>query len=99
MRGYVAKRRNRFYAVIYEGIDPVTGHERRRWHPAGTDRAAAEQLTGAALRPITAATIAAAHRSDARRLSHPHVAPVEAGDAAAEHMGHLPPQHRASCTP
>ena len=55
MRGYVAKRRNRFYAVIYEGIDPVTGRERRRWHPAGTDRAAAEQL---------AARIAADHRGD-----------------------------------
>ncbi len=30
VRGYVAQRRNRFYAVIYEGIDPVTGRERRR---------------------------------------------------------------------
>jgi integrase len=44
MRGYVAKRRNRFYAVIYDGIDPISGRERRRWHPAGTDRAVAEQL-------------------------------------------------------
>jgi len=44
MRGYVAKRRSRFYAVIYEGIDPITGRERRRWHPAGTDRGQAEQL-------------------------------------------------------
>ena len=25
MRGYVAKRRDRFYAVIYEGIDPIAG--------------------------------------------------------------------------
>jgi hypothetical protein len=38
MQGYVAKRRNRFYAVIYEGIDPITGRERRRWHPAGIDQ-------------------------------------------------------------
>ena len=44
MNGYVAQRRGRFYAVIYEGLDPVTGRERRTWHPAGTDRAAAEQL-------------------------------------------------------
>jgi integrase len=44
MNGYVAKRRGRFYAVIYEGLDPVTGRERRRWHPAGTDRAAAQHL-------------------------------------------------------
>ena len=44
MNGYVAQRRGRFYAVIYEGLDPVTGRERRTWHPAGTDRAAAERL-------------------------------------------------------
>ena len=44
MRGYVAQRRNRFYAVIYDGIDPITGRERRRWHPAGTDRTHAQRL-------------------------------------------------------
>jgi len=44
MNGYVAQRRGRFYAVIYQGLDPVTGRERRTWHPAGTDRAAAERL-------------------------------------------------------
>ena len=44
MQGYVARKGDRFYAVIYEGIDPNTGRERRRWHPAGTDRASAEQL-------------------------------------------------------
>ena len=60
MQGYVARRRDRFYAVIYEGIDPLTGRERRRWHPAGTDRAVAEQL---------AAELAAQHntQSGARR--------------------------------
>lgn len=44
MNGYVAQRRGRFYAVIYEGRDPVTGKERRKWHPAGTNRAEAERL-------------------------------------------------------
>ena len=44
MNGYVARRRGRFYAVIYEGRDPITGKELRRWHPAGTDRAEAEAL-------------------------------------------------------
>lgn len=44
MNGYMAQRRGRFYAVIYEGRDPVTGKEIRRWHPAGTDRAGAERL-------------------------------------------------------
>ena len=27
MNGYVARRRGRFYAVTYEGRDPVTGKE------------------------------------------------------------------------
>jgi integrase len=44
MNGYVAQRRGRYYAVVYEGRDPVTGKERRTWHPAGTDRAEAERL-------------------------------------------------------
>jgi integrase len=44
MKGYVKKRGNRYYAVIYEGRDPVTGKEHRSWHPAGTDRAEAERL-------------------------------------------------------
>lgn len=44
MNGYVAQRRGRFYAVIYEGRDPVTGKEVRRWHPASTDRSEAEHL-------------------------------------------------------
>lgn len=44
LNGYVAQRRGRFYAVIYEGRDLVTGKERRKWHPARTDRAEAERL-------------------------------------------------------
>jgi hypothetical protein len=46
VQGYVVAKGNRFYAVIYEGIDPFTGRERRRWHPAGVDRDAATQLAG-----------------------------------------------------
>jgi integrase len=44
MKGYVACKGDRWYAVIYEGLDPVTGRERRRWHAAGNDRANAEKL-------------------------------------------------------
>ena len=44
MQGHIARKRDRYYAVIYEGLDPVTGKERRTWHPAGTDRAEAEAL-------------------------------------------------------
>lgn len=44
MSGYIARRRNRYYVVIYDGTDPATGKEKRSWHPAGTDRAEAERL-------------------------------------------------------
>src|SRR5688500_11980502 len=60
MKGHVRQRGDRFYAVIYEGLDPVTGQEIRRWHPAGTDRAAAERLAAKRARESEA-------RSDATR--------------------------------
>lgn len=41
---HVRRRSDRFYAVVYEGLDPVTGKEIRKWHPAGTDRSDAERL-------------------------------------------------------
>ena len=44
MKGYVARKSNRWYAVVYEGVDPISGRERRSWHAAGTERADAERL-------------------------------------------------------
>ena len=44
MKGYVARKGNCWYAVIDQGLDPVTGRERRRWHTAGTSRADAVKL-------------------------------------------------------
>ena len=38
------ERNARFYVVAYDGIDPVTGRERRRWHPAGRSREDAEAI-------------------------------------------------------
>ena len=40
MRGYLVKKGDRFYAVVYEGTDPLTREERRCWtarddRPAG----------------------------------------------------------------
>lgn len=40
-RGHVARKRDRCYAVISEGIDPIDGKETTSWHAAGTDRAEA----------------------------------------------------------
>lgn len=41
---YIIERKDRFYVVAYDGLDPLTGKERRRWHPAGRDRQEAEQI-------------------------------------------------------
>jgi hypothetical protein len=41
---YIVQRNNRFYVVAYNGHDPITGRERRRWHPAGSDAGDAEEL-------------------------------------------------------
>lgn len=41
---YIIERQDRFYVVAYDGLDPLTGKERRRWHPAGHDRAEAEAI-------------------------------------------------------
>jgi hypothetical protein len=44
MRGSVAKKGRRWYAVVYDGVDPATGKYRRRWVPAGTRRGDAEKV-------------------------------------------------------
>jgi hypothetical protein len=44
VRGYITRKGNNWYVFIYEGLDPTTGRERRRWHAAGKERAEAEAL-------------------------------------------------------
>ena len=59
--GYVVNQRDRWYAVGYEGIDPVTGRDRRRWHPAvdeATARSIAESLPAAHGRAAHGMTLA-----------------------------------------
>lgn len=41
---YIVERKDRFFVVDYDGIDPITGRERRRWRLAGHTREAAEVL-------------------------------------------------------
>ena len=57
---YIVSRNNRFYVVAYDGIDALTGRERRRWHPAGASRTDAEAiaatLDAAASPPADAST-------------------------------------------
>ena len=41
---YMVSKQNRFYVVTYDGLDPTTGKERRRWHLAGDSRDDAEAI-------------------------------------------------------
>ena len=41
---YIVERNTRFYVVTYDGLDPLTGRERRRWIPIGHDRSEAEAV-------------------------------------------------------
>ena len=41
---YIVQRNQSFYVVAYNGRDPITGKERRRWHPAGPDRSEADAM-------------------------------------------------------
>ncbi len=41
---YIVQRQDRFYVVDYDGLDPLTGRKRRRWHPVGHDRYEANAL-------------------------------------------------------
>ncbi len=41
---YIVQRNQSFYVVAYNGLDPITGAERRRWHPAGVSRSDAEKI-------------------------------------------------------
>jgi len=46
MRGHIARKGARYYAVVYEGTDPATGKERHRWYPGGATRREAEKVLG-----------------------------------------------------
>jgi integrase len=41
---YLVERRDRFFVVDYDGVDPITGRQRRRWRLVGCDRSHAEEL-------------------------------------------------------
>lgn len=44
MRGTIQKKGKKWYAVVYDGVNPATGGYRRRWVQAGTRRSDAEKL-------------------------------------------------------
>lgn len=52
MRGHIARKGARYYAVVYEGTDPATGKERHRWYPGGGTRREAERVLGELVKRI-----------------------------------------------
>jgi hypothetical protein len=75
---YSVQRKDRFYVVAYDGLDPLTGKERRRWQPVGHNRDEAE-LVAAPDRSRYRGRRALPRRSGSpRRIPHRHVAPAQA---------------------
>ena len=52
MRGHVTKKGDRYYVVIYEGVDPATTKKRYRWHLAGSTRGEADRLLNELVRQV-----------------------------------------------
>lgn len=71
MKGYVAQRRGRFCAVVYQGRDPATGKGHRTWRPDGIERQGGEARRLAA-EEATPMTILRAARSAAARPGRAH---------------------------
>lgn len=67
MKGHIAKKSDRFYAVISDGLDPVTGKERRSWHPAGTTREDAQRLAARHAKELSSLNDYGRNRSRPRR--------------------------------
>jgi len=44
MRGTIQRKGKKWYAIVYDGVNPATGEYRRRWVQAGTRRGDAEKL-------------------------------------------------------
>ena len=94
MQGYVARKGDRYYAVIYEGIDPITGRERRRWHPAGTDRADAETARRRARRRRRETTDTSDLRLTVAVYLTQRWLPSKQLTSADKHVRRIPAQHR-----
>jgi hypothetical protein len=67
---YIVKRKDLHHVVAYDGVDPLTGRERRRWHPAGVDSRDADSLL---VRPAELAAFL--DLSSAHRLHPPCTSP------------------------
>jgi integrase len=67
---HIVQRKDRFYVVAYDGIDPLTGRERRRWHAVGDDPAEAEAMAARLHR--ASRSVADRYRLETRLPRLPH---------------------------
>lgn len=93
MKGYVVRKGERWYAVIYQGLDPVSGKEKRSWHPAGETRKAAELLASRLASELNG------RNDQARSLTFGSFLmtrwlPGKKGHPGPQHLGWIPPQDR-----
>ncbi len=73
MRGHVAGKGDVWHAVIHEGVDPITGKERRRWHRVGSDRGCRQiQRISGVVECTRKATKSKADEVHVRLVGEPH---------------------------
>ena len=88
MKGYVVRKGNQYYAVIYEGLDPITGREHRRWHQRAP--IASVPMHSPIASPTTGCvTVRRAAPASTSASPDPAMAPGQPGPAAAFHLGRL----------
>lgn len=96
MRGHIAKRGNRYYAVVYEGTDPGTGKDKYKWVAAGTRRSDAERLVNELVGPGEQWRGHRTRPNVARTLPDRPLAPTPGASAEAHHLPLVLQDRRAS---
>ena len=99
MRGYVTKKGKKYYVVIYDGIDPATGKEKRRWVAAGNRRDDADKLVTELTKREPPWRDGGEREADAGPVPDDAVAARPGEPAAGEHVRLLQAQHRPARHP
>lgn len=98
MRGYVARKGDRWYAVVYEGLDPITGKEKRSWNPAGTSREEAKQLAARLAAELNGRNHKVRSLTFGAYLAGQWL-PGKKINLGSFHLGRLPPEDRPAHPP
>jgi len=96
MRGYVVKKGKSYYAVVYDGVDPGTGKEKRKWVSAGPRRSDAEKLVTDLVKRRNQGVSVATEKLTLGEYLTGRWLPIQESSGPAEHVRFVSAQHRAA---